>query len=239
METLSDKVRIFIRTVGVGHRLSVIKLVMKADLPSYVQSWCFHVDLWSMLLCHTGPCSSNDWIDLCTCTNWISTVQWSSIVFHAISLAERRKERVSQNVCVQVQWPVKTPQSFEMCCLPPNLWQTWRALLTIELGHKLESFIIQVPPKKLMNVWAAQQIDRGIVSAISSDACLEASTAGTLLTVAPLIADLLMLQAKKHCYTVFMAGRLQNWWCLKIDLQTPQSCILWSIFVGYMLGGCS
>lgn len=23
-----------------------------------------------------------------------------------------------------------------------------------------------------------------------------------------------------------MAGRPQNWWCLKIDLQTPQSCIL-------------
>ena len=58
---------------------------------SQVQSWCFHVDLWSMLLCHTGPYSSNYWIDLCTCTNLISSVQWSSIVFHAISLAERRK----------------------------------------------------------------------------------------------------------------------------------------------------
>lgn len=52
-----------------------------------------------------------------------------------------------------------------------------------------------------MNIWAAQQIDRGSVSTISSDASLEASTAGTLLTVAPLIADLLMLQAKKDCYT--------------------------------------
>lgn len=88
-----------------------------------------------------------------------------------------------------------------------------------------------------------QQIDRGIVSTISSDACLEASTAGTLLTVAPLIADLLMLQAKKHCYTVFMAGRLQNWWCLKIDLQTRQSCILcrslldiyaWRVFINHL-----
>ena len=44
METPSDKVRIFVRTVGVGHRLSVIKLVMKADLPRLphlVSSICF------------------------------------------------------------------------------------------------------------------------------------------------------------------------------------------------------
>lgn len=85
---------------------------------SQVQSWCFHVDLWSMLLCHTGPYSSNYWIDLCTCTNLI-TVQWSSIVFHAISLAERRKERVSQNVCVQIQWPVKTPKVLKCVAFPP------------------------------------------------------------------------------------------------------------------------